>query len=140
MTREEADARRWRDEIAERIDTLIKFSGKNNADVARALGLTKESVRQWRLGQIWPRIEKVRPLAVLLRTTPEYILVGIQADKSVDSLRERLCRNDAELALLRLYRASNREGKTLTTESARSYSITHPAPHNVVQLKDRRSK
>ena len=140
MTREEAEARRWRDEIAERIDTLVKFSGKTNTEVARDLGLTKESVRQWRLGQIWPRIDKVKPLAVLLRTTPEYILVGIQADKGVDSLRERVCRNDAELALLRLFRQTNREGKALTTESARSYSITHPAPHNVVQLKERRSK
>ena len=103
--------------------------------------MTKESVRQWRSGDIWPRIDKVRPLAVLLRTTPEYILMGIQADnKSVESIREWLCRNDAELALLRLFRATNREGKSLTTEAARSYSITHPAPHNVVQLKERRSK
>jgi hypothetical protein len=51
-----------------------------------------------------------------------------------------MCRNDSELALLRLFRQTNREGKNLTVEAARSYSITHPAPHNVVQLKDRRSK
>lgn len=141
MKREEIEARRWRDEIAERLDTLIKFSGKTNTNLAKDIGVTKESVRQWRIGETWPRIDKIKPLAVLLRTTPEYILVGIQQEnKGVDSLRERLCRNDAELALLRLFRATNRDGKSLTMESARSYSVTHPAPHNVVQLKDRKTR
>lgn len=142
QSNEDREAKFWRDEIADRIDNLVKFSGKTNTDIAKdpTLNVTKEAVRQWRAGDTWPRMDKVKPLAALLRTTPEYILLGIHQEKGVDSLRERICRNDAELALLRLFRATNREGKNLTVEAARSYSITHPAPHNVVQLKERRSK
>lgn len=141
MARKEASKdEAWRDEIADRLDQLIRMARKDNAEIARQIGVSKEAIRLWREGITWPRMDKIKLLAGVLATTPDFILLGIQAERKGMELRERICRNDAELALLRLYRATNREGKNLTMESARSYSITHPAPHNVVQLKDRRSK
>jgi len=128
----------WRYEIGERINQLVLMSRKNNVEIAEAIGVTKETIRLWREGTNWPRMDKIKALAEVLTTTPDFILLGVQAEKKGMDLRERICRNDAELALLRLFRASNREGKNLTIEAARSYSITHPAPHNIVQLKDRR--
>ena len=131
----------WRREIADRINGLIKVSGSDNVQIAVKIGgVGKETVRQWREGLIWPRMDKLKALAAALGSSADYILFGTYPNKSVESLRERICRNDAELALLRLFRSTNRDGKTLTTEAARSYSITHPAPHNVVQLKERRLK
>jgi transcriptional regulator with XRE-family HTH domain len=128
----------WRYEISERIDQLVKMSRKTNVEVASDIGVTKEAIRLWREGTNWPRMDKIKALAEVLATTPDFILLGVQAERKGMELRERICRNDAELALLRLFRATNREGKNLTIEAARSYSITHSAPHNVVQLKDRR--
>lgn len=129
----------WRQEIADRIDHLIKIGRKTNVQIAEGVGVTKEAIRQWRDATTWPRMDKIKALAELLATTPDFILLGIPVEHKGMELRERICRNDTELALLRLFRATNREGKNLTMEAARSYSQSHPAPQNVVQLKDRRS-
>ena len=130
----------WRYEISERIDQLVKMSRKTNVELAEEIGVTKEAIRLWREGTNWPRMDKIKALAEVLATTPEFILLGVAVERKGMELRERIARTDAELALLRLFRAANREGKSLTMEAARSYSITHPAPQNVVQLKDRRSR
>jgi transposase-like protein len=51
MTGEEKEAQNWRDEIGERIDGLVKFSGKTNVEIAGLISVTKETVRQWRRGK-----------------------------------------------------------------------------------------
>jgi transcriptional regulator with XRE-family HTH domain len=123
-----------RREIADRLDELIKKSGKNNVEIGELLGVGKEAVRKWRAGVNSPKLENIEALAHHLGSSEEYILFGIESNQDVNSIRERISQPGDELALLRLFRASNREGKTLTLKAAAAYQLAHPAAQNIYQI------
>ncbi len=123
-----------RREIADRLDELIKKSGKNNVEIGDLLGVGKEAVRKWRAGTNSPKLENIMSLAHHLGTSEEFILFGLESDQDVNSIRERICQPGDELSLLRLFRASNREGKQLSLKAAAAYQLAHPAPQNIYQI------
>lgn len=137
-------------QIAARIDRLsirvgaeIGLAGKDkaiNAKIGAAVGVSQESVRQWRAGDTFPRLERLGGLCEFLKkhgveATPELILFGI-TPKSLPSaeMRERIADEGPELELLRIYRAANRDGQAQIVTNARALMQAYPRPSQVVQL------
>lgn len=123
-----------RQDIADRLDELIRKSGKTNVEVGDLVGVGKEAVRKWREGENSPKLENIMLLAEHLGSSEEFILFGTESNQDVNTIRERICQPGDELTLLRLFRASNREGRTLTLKSAGAYQLAHPAAQNIYQI------
>ncbi len=123
-----------RQAIADRLDELIRKSGKTNVDIGKLIGVGKEAVRKWREGENSPKLENIRLLAEHLNSSEEYILFGTESNQDVNSIRERIAQPGDELSLLRLFRASNREGRHQTLKAAEAFQLAHPAPQNIYQI------
>jgi transcriptional regulator with XRE-family HTH domain len=123
-----------RRDIADRLDELIRKSGKNNVEIGELIGVGKEAVRKWREGVNSPKLENIEALADHLGTSEEFILFGVESNQDVNAIRERICQPGDELTLLRLFRASNREGRGLIVKTAGAYQLAHPAAQNIYQI------
>lgn len=66
--------------ICERIHMLREQSGMTQQDLAMRLGVTRSSVNAWEAGISMPTSDKIATLAILFRTSSDYIL-GITSEK-----------------------------------------------------------
>ncbi|HPE79100.1 MAG: helix-turn-helix transcriptional regulator [Planctomycetes bacterium] len=60
----------------EKFRAARKRAGLSMSDIARALHVTPQAVRQWEHGDTTPRPERIRELAELLGVTTAYLLGG----------------------------------------------------------------
>ena len=63
-------------EIGQRLVSLRKIQDLNAAQVAREIGLTRQTVSLWEKGKINFSAVVLFKLAKVLRTSPEYIMLG----------------------------------------------------------------
>jgi SOS-response transcriptional repressor LexA len=72
--------------INERIRERREAAGLTQDDVAKALGVTRSAVAQWEAtGGTAPRGKRLKALAAILQTTPEFIVFGIGENLSVNN-------------------------------------------------------
>lgn len=63
-------------DMVQRIDTAIRESGRTNVEIAKAVKVTPEAIRQWRTGQATPKIPNIQALAAVLGCSDDFLLVG----------------------------------------------------------------
>lgn len=68
--------------IDERIHMLREQSGMTQQDLAMRLGVTRSSVNSWEMGISTPTTDKIADLALLFKTSADYIL-GITSEKTL---------------------------------------------------------
>lgn len=75
--------------ISERIAELLAKTGKNQSELARAVGVSPQAVQQWISGVSSPRGKNLRMAAEFLGVSPATLQFGAQGDaliRSVDDL------------------------------------------------------
>lgn len=149
----------YRNQMAIRIDRCLRTLSDNlsqkegvkltdkqvNARVAAAIGVSEEAVRQWRKAVTAPRRQQLESLVKYLQecgvhTTPEYLERGLTKGLPPMELRERIADEGEELELLRLFRASNLDGKQTILNNARAIQLSFPQGHNVKSLHQHKKK
>lgn len=71
----------------ERVDRLIYDSGYSYAALARRLGCDRKAVYAWKDGDTTPSGVVIVKLCVLLHTTPNYLLLGVDKDLNGELLK-----------------------------------------------------
>lgn len=69
--------------FTQRLAAARKNAGFTQAEVAERLGVSFQAVSQWERGETAPDIAKLPELAVLLRVTTDYLLMGREEDALV---------------------------------------------------------
>ena len=68
--------------VDQRIHMLREQSGMTQQDLALRLGVTRSSVNSWEMGISTPTTEKIAEMALLFKTSADYIL-GISSEKAL---------------------------------------------------------
>lgn len=68
-------------DIKDRIKEARVKAGLNQSELARALGVSPQTVQQWEAGDTSPRKKKVEAMKSILGVEPEWILFGQDAGK-----------------------------------------------------------
>lgn len=67
--------------ISERIQNLRKSKGISQEQLAENIGVSRQAVSKWEIGQAAPDTEKIILLSEYFNTTTDYILRGIEPDE-----------------------------------------------------------
>lgn len=78
-----------RQAFADRLKVIMLKQDIHQADIARVLGVSRSAVNWWTNAAAYPSLENVQRLADLLRTTPEFLLFGVEK-KTRDRMSESI--------------------------------------------------
>lgn len=72
----EADRKRRLQNLAERLEKLLKERKLSNSELARRSGITRETIGQMLKARFDPRLETIVQLAKFLEVSPSYLAFG----------------------------------------------------------------
>lgn len=68
-------------DVAERILSLRKKKGISQEELAQRLGISRQAVSKWEVGQSMPDLDKIVALSELFGVTADYLLKGVGPEK-----------------------------------------------------------
>ena len=82
------------DGLGERLYDLRTKAGYSQEQLAELLGVSRQAVSRWEVGQGKPEIDNVVKLAQIYRVSVDYVLTGEQHVPSVSEVEARPARRD----------------------------------------------
>jgi transcriptional regulator with XRE-family HTH domain len=130
-------------EVGKRIVEARGLLGKaenrqiDQAELARRLGVNKESIRIWEAGEQLPSYKNLGKLAQALKVDEEWLMFGIRRGEQITAERPFLdYLSPDEQALITAFRATGPDGRKATLGAAQSNAKILPsAIADVVRLR-----
>ena len=92
--------------ISERVFTLLEQQNKTQAQFAKALGITTQTISTWKNRPNDPPAKHISAIADFLQVSTDYLLTGTEAKKTPPSSL-----TDDESEILDVYRQLDRRGQ-----------------------------
>lgn len=71
-----------------KIQQLRKQNGMSQEKLAQLLGVSRQSVSKWELGQSLPEIDKIIQLSNIFEVTTDYLLKDVTEEKYINILKK----------------------------------------------------
>ena len=94
-------------------EKLLRLHNCKAADVARATGIAKSTLTEWKNGKTTPKADKLQKIADYFGVTVEYLLTGRAPDQEAGGV---LTMTDEEQLLLSAFRQLNGAGQAKALE------------------------